>query len=595
MDIIGLCFPLIKIIIKLSKEAYKSAEDARYTKKTCLLLSDRLEAGSHALSDLYRHREEKDKKGKFKSSNFYDNLQSYVNAATEIKKFIDEISKSNETVKAHSHKVKVKQLVKRYDDAFADLKLGISIDKFKKIGDLEIIMETEFKEILETIKASLNNQSSVMKLTIDTLASMNSNNNKQQHDIKAIPPGDLKDPEPKEVVKRVKIIKKLLNGIEPVACKLLTDEDYNGEKFNTILAILSKLVLSNNIIRFYGILSSDCGASKVMVFEWAEYGNLKSLYETCKITWKQKLKIVHDVCAGLSFLHECTIYHRDVRCENILIMDNIGEAKIANFFLSKENHKYHRQRIKNIYDEVIPWISPEKLENIGGVNDLKCEIFRISQHIKNGKREDTSNFNPLDDIQKCFKNIIVKAWNQEPSLRRSMPFFLNQLTYDIQQVTMTLEDGIKLHKDKSPTSRQMAWECFKYHAETLKDPRAIYCKGYYLLEGHGGVKDLQEAYKCFKEAADQDIPEAQVRYAFSIISKVGNPLKAAEFLKYLEKAAFHENQVALYNLGDIYYEGKLGFPKNQKQAIINYKKAALKGHDKSINKLKSLKINVYDD
>ncbi|CAJ0881566.1 10750_t:CDS:1, partial [Entrophospora sp. SA101] len=52
---------------------------------------------------------------------------------------------------------------------------------------------------------------------------------------------------------------------------------------------------------------------------------------------------------------------------------------------------------------------------------------------------------------------------------------------------------------------------------------------------------------------------------------------------------------ALYNLGDIYYEGKLGFPKNQKQAIINYKKAALKGHDKSINKLKSLKINVYDD
>ncbi|CAJ0840559.1 9201_t:CDS:2 [Entrophospora sp. SA101] len=306
MDIIGLCFPLIKIIIKLSKEAYKSAEDARYTKKTCLLLSDRLEAGSHALSDLYRHREEKDKKGKFKSSNFYDNLQSYVNAATEIKKFIDEISKSNETVKAHSHKVKVKQLVKRYDDAFADLKLGISIDKFKKIGDLEIIMETEFKEILETIKASLNNQSSVMKLTIDTLASMNSNNNKQQHDIKAIPPGDLKDPEPKEVVKRVKIIKKLLNGIEP-------------------------------------------------------------------------------------------------------IMDNIGEAKIANFFLSKENHKYHRQRIKNIYDEVIPWISPEKLENIGGVNDLKCEIFRISQHIKNGKREDTSNFNPLDDIQKCFKNIIVKG------------------------------------------------------------------------------------------------------------------------------------------------------------------------------------------
>ncbi|CAJ0638642.1 3433_t:CDS:2 [Entrophospora sp. SA101] len=95
---------------------------------------------------------------------------------------------------------------------------------------------------------------------MDTLASMNNTDSKQL-DIKTIPPGDLKDPEPEEVVKRGKITKKLLKGIEPVACKPLTDEVYNGENFNTLLAILSKLVLSNNIIRFYGILSSDGGAS----------------------------------------------------------------------------------------------------------------------------------------------------------------------------------------------------------------------------------------------------------------------------------------------------------------------------------------------
>ncbi|CAJ0764644.1 15488_t:CDS:2 [Entrophospora sp. SA101] len=95
---------------------------------------------------------------------------------------------------------------------------------------------------------------------MDTLASMNNTDSKQL-DIKTIPPGDLKDPEPEEVVKRGKITKKLLKGIEPVACKPLTDEVYNGENFNTLLAILSKLVLSNNIIRFYGILSSDGGAT----------------------------------------------------------------------------------------------------------------------------------------------------------------------------------------------------------------------------------------------------------------------------------------------------------------------------------------------
>ncbi|CAH1758195.1 5102_t:CDS:2 [Entrophospora sp. SA101] len=658
MDIIGLCLPLVDCAARLAKEAYKTAEDARYTKKTCLLLSDRLEAGSRALSDLYRHREEKEKEEKFKSSNFYNSLQSYVNAATEIKRFIDELAESGgamKYLKSRSHKVKVNQLVKRFDDAIADLKLGINIDEFKKLDDLESVIETEFKKMsltLETIEASLVSQTNDikdMKLTMDTLASMNNTDSKQL-DIKTIPPGDLKDPEPEEVVKRGKITKKLLKGIEPVACKPLTDEVYNGENFNTLLAILSKLVLSNNIIRFYGILSSDGGASKVMVFEWAEHGNLKSLYERCEITWKQKLKIAHDVCAGLSFLHECTIYHHDVRCENILIMENVEKAKIANFTLSREYNNRSVQ-IKSI-NELIPWMAPEKLKDPDNypynikfpyMQKFDADCVKISQHIKNGKREDISSFNHLNDIQKCFKNIIVKAWNQEPSLRQNMPFFLNQLTClyrnhyspkipprcrsssnssinsslgreillelddddlsldtlnldDIEQVTMTLEDGIKLHKDKSLTSRKMAWECFKYHAETLKDPRAIYWKGYYLLEGYGGVpKDLREASKCFKEAADQDISDAQVRYAFSIISKVGDPLKAAEFLKYLEKAAFHENQAALYNLGNIYYEGKLGLPRNQKQAIMNYKKAALKGHDKSIDKLKSLKINVYDD
>ncbi|CAJ0638634.1 3429_t:CDS:2 [Entrophospora sp. SA101] len=58
---------------------------------------------------------------------------------------------------------------------------------------------------------------------MDTLASMNNTDSKQL-DIKTIPPGDLKDPEPEEVVKRGKITKKLLKGIEPVACKPLTDE-----------------------------------------------------------------------------------------------------------------------------------------------------------------------------------------------------------------------------------------------------------------------------------------------------------------------------------------------------------------------------------
>ncbi|CAJ0873525.1 1181_t:CDS:2, partial [Entrophospora sp. SA101] len=361
MDIFGLCLPLVDITAKLARDAYKTAEDARYTKKICLILADRLEIGSRALSDLYRHRDEKDKEEKFKSSNFYNSLQSYVNAATEIKRFIDEVSKLSgamKYIKSSSHKGKVNQLVKRYDEAIADLKLGISLDEFKEIHDLQNTMETEFEKIL-------NNHSSDMKLMIDTLASM-SNSHKQpieikSLEIKSIGQHDLRDPDPEQVVKRGKVFKKLLKGYEPVACKPFTDEEYKEEDFRT-------------------------------------------------------------------------------------------------------------------------------------------------------------------------------PWNQEPSLRPNMPIFLTQL------VTL-------------------------YRNHYLPRPRS------------GIGKQITLSFD------DDDLSLGTLS-----LDDVDDPLKAAEFIRYMEKAVFLENQAALYNMGNIYYEGKLNLPKNQKQAIIYYRKAALKGHENSIKKLQSLNI-----
>nr|CAG8532960.1 4988_t:CDS:2 [Entrophospora candida] len=331
MDIYGLCLSLIDITAKLARDAYKTAEDARYTKKICLALADRLEIGSRALSNLYRHRDEKDKE-KFKSSNFYNSLQSYVNAATEIKRFIDEVSKLSgamKYIKSSSHKGKIIQLVKRHDEAIADLKLGINLDEFKEIHDLQNIMETEFEKMS-------------------------------------------------------------------------------------------------------------------------------------------------------------------------LIMDNIGKAKIANFSLSRE---YHNKsiRIKAI-NELIPWMAPEKLRDPDGVR------------------------------------YTLKSWNQEPSLRPNMPIFLTQL--------VTLYRNHYSPRPRSGIGKQITL--------SLDD------------DDHSlGTLSLD------------DVP------------------KAAEFIRYMEKAVFLENQVALYNMGDIYYEGKLNLPKNQKRAIIYYRKAALKGHEKSIKKLRSLNISVY--
>lgn len=51
-----------------------------------------------------------------------------------------------------------------------------------------------------------------------------------------------------------------------------------------------------------------------------------------------KRKVVKDWCrqilSGLAFLHERSIIHRDLKCDNIFINGNAGEVKIGDLGLS---------------------------------------------------------------------------------------------------------------------------------------------------------------------------------------------------------------------------------------------------------------------
>ncbi|CAB5203057.1 unnamed protein product [Rhizophagus irregularis] len=75
-----------------------------------------------------------------------------------------------------------------------------------------------------------------------------------------------------------------------------------------------------------------------MIFEWAELGNLKDVYEGKKkitLTWQAKLYIARDVSRGLGFLHVIGILHHNIKAENILVTDNGYKCKITNFDLSR--------------------------------------------------------------------------------------------------------------------------------------------------------------------------------------------------------------------------------------------------------------------
>ncbi|PKC04956.1 hypothetical protein RhiirA5_361843 [Rhizophagus irregularis] len=58
-------------------------------------------------------------------------------------------------------------------------------------------------------------------------------------------------------------------------------------------------------------------------------------------------------------------------------------------------------------------------------------------------------------------------------------------------------------------------------------------------------------------------------------------------------AANNENHAAQYNLGDLYYNGKLGIPKNEEKGLSYLKLAAIKGQPKARAMLDKLKINHF--
>ncbi|CAG8681208.1 10971_t:CDS:2 [Funneliformis caledonium] len=268
------------------------------------------------------------------------------------------------------------------------------------------------------------------------------------------------------------------------------------------------------------------------------------------------------------------------------------------------------------------------------------EISRIQEHVLKGERE-MLHF-PLSQygqIEKKFGNIIKAAWQQDPSLRPELNYLFNDLEqlsaplpilspgliakktseedikpietkhresssyesfdlpstpdFDLDQIVMPmmkLEDGITAHKNGD---KKKAYECFKNHSE-IGNKVAKYWLGYYYWEGYVVKKSPGKGAELFKEAADKGVPDAQLRYAFALSDK-NSPLtfNLVEFVKYLSMAADNGNTAAQFNLGDLFYNGKLGVPKEPQKGLSYLKLAAIKGQPKARAMLDKLDINYY--
>ncbi|RIA93091.1 kinase-like domain-containing protein [Glomus cerebriforme] len=658
-NVIGPYIPLFKKATALIDEIVKIYETAECNKAFCDALVERVTLSSGAIETL-KCRKQKNEDN-FRNVEYYKAFNRFIYVLTDIKEFVADISNIGvfkKYAQAHFIKEKFETLTKNYDVAMNDLHFNIAVaNEEQRRIEAEALKKdlsnmTKYFEKMDDKLVNICDEIMYIKKRIDD----DNDGDKPLHGVNKINSKELIHPaRPKSDDKRGKdpnfVIKKIYRG-QDVACKFTKEEIETSSKTQRILEILMKLSECKYILQFYG--TSSIENRNVMVFDWAERGNLRELYDRKDIKWYCKVRIALDICRGLIFLQSVNILHHDLRCENILMTESL-EPKIYNFELAR-SFDGKTTMLDPTAGDILRWMAPEKLTNTPYTT--QCEIFsfgmllweltfekipykgwegeKVMKHVKKGGRERITFGTSIPEIyQEEYKNIINGTWKQSPHERISFVRLwdlLDELNNSIHHMfednsqgllsdktlvsdgsketdadfeisdednksvkpVISLEEGIKAFKKKE---HQQAWECFEFHAEN-KNTEAKYWKGRYLWEEYlDNIKGRkEEGRELLKEAADEGNSDAQLRYAFTFKHVLDEGNKQI-FLEYLKKAAIEgNNSIAQFNLGDIYCKGKRDIiPKNEEEGIKWLKKAALQGNDKAINLLHDLRKSLYDD
>ncbi|CAG8649536.1 970_t:CDS:2 [Ambispora leptoticha] len=224
------------------------------------------------------------------------------------------------------------------------------------------------------------------------------------------------------------------------------------------------------------------------------------------------------------------------------------------------------------------------------LQDIFLKLNKINETCPKSPGLSPRNSSDNSDIP-SLKPISSPSQHNTPCIEANsddLPEFNFEIEIPIKPL-IPLEDGIKAYKEHD---FKTAWECFEGHAK-IKNSKAIYWQGYYLWEGLEGKKDFKEAARLFKQAADDGISDAQLRYALCVMKSEGVKFNRDEFLKYLRLAADNGNPAAQYNLGDVLLNGKLNVKKDEEEGESYIRLAAIKEHPKALRVLEARGVKLY--
>ncbi|OAX33319.1 kinase-like protein [Rhizopogon vinicolor AM-OR11-026] len=118
----------------------------------------------------------------------------------------------------------------------------------------------------------------------------------------------------------------------------------------------------DNILSFEGIVD-DFGRLPALVSPWMENGSLNVYLKKVfpKLSDHQKLKLIQQVAAGLSYLHRKDVVHGDLTGTNIFV-DDSGNLRLADFGLSMIAAESGNLTFSSLQSGNTRWMAPEFLE-----------------------------------------------------------------------------------------------------------------------------------------------------------------------------------------------------------------------------------------
>lgn len=160
-----------------------------------------------------------------------------------------------------------------------------------------------------------------------------------------------------------------------VAVKILKEEFLANEEFRRRFKNESKAiaVLSHpNIVKVYDVSFGD--RLQYIVMEYIEGITLKEYIEQQKvINWKEAVHFSTQILRALQHAHDKGIVHRDVKPQNILLLQN-GNIKVTDFGIARFSRSETRTMTESAIGSV-HYISPEQAR--GEITDDKADLYSV--------------------------------------------------------------------------------------------------------------------------------------------------------------------------------------------------------------------------